>query len=50
MDRLAPKIAEMRAQGVAWRKIGEVTGLGSGNAHNAWKRYTDAQKDTKDTA
>jgi DNA invertase Pin-like site-specific DNA recombinase len=44
MDEWAPKIAEMRAQGVKWERIGEISGLGTGNAHNAWKRWTDVQK------
>jgi len=50
MDKWAPKIAKMRSEGVPWRTIGELTGLGSGNAYNAWKRYVDAQEDPKDAA
>ena len=44
MDQWAPKIAEMRAQGVKWKRIGEISGLRVGNAYDAWKRWTDAQK------
>jgi cell division septum initiation protein DivIVA len=44
MDEQAPRIAEMRLKGVAWNEIGRLTGLGTGNAWTAWKRYTDAQR------
>jgi hypothetical protein len=44
MDRWAPHIAEMRARNVPWREICEITGLGSGPAYLAWKRYVDAQR------
>ena len=44
MDDWGPKIAEMRAKGVPWKEIWEITGLGSGPAYVAWKRYVDAQK------
>jgi site-specific DNA recombinase len=43
-DVWAPRIAEMRAGRMTWEEIGRVTGLGTGNAHNVWKRWTDAQK------
>ena len=44
MDNWAPKIAEMRAAAVPWKEIWELTGLGSGPAYEAYKRYIDAQK------
>lgn len=44
MDRWAPQIAEMRARNVPWKEIWEITGLGSGPAYVAWKRYVDAQR------
>ena len=43
MDDWGPKIAVMRAQGVHWSVIQELTGLGSGPAYVAWKRYVDHQ-------
>ena len=43
MDVCAPKIAEMRAQGVPWKEIWRNTRLGSGPAYVAWKRYVEAQ-------
>ena len=43
-DLLAPEIAEMRARGVTWEEIGRATGLGTGNSHNVWKRWTDARE------
>ncbi len=42
MDQWAPKIAELREQGVPWKEIWKITGLGSGPAYVAWKRYVDA--------
>ena len=42
MDEWAPRIAEMRAQKMTWKEIGKITGLGTGNAHNAWKRWMEA--------
>lgn len=45
MDKWAPKIDRMRREGVPWNKIGAVTGLGTGNAYTAWKRYHDAVND-----
>jgi hypothetical protein len=39
MDRLAPKIAELREQGVPWIEIARITGLGAGNAWTAWRRW-----------
>ena len=44
MDRWGPKIAEMRSRGVPWKEIQQITGLGSGPAYVAWKRYVDAQQ------
>ena len=44
LDILAPEIAAMRDQGITWTEIGLRTGLGTGNAYNAWKRWFDAQK------
>jgi hypothetical protein len=44
MELWAPKIAEMRERGVPWKEIWKITGLGSGPAYVAWKRYVDAQQ------
>lgn len=43
MDQWAHKIAEMRAEGVKWTEIVEVTGLDLNRAYRAWKRFVDAQ-------
>ncbi len=43
MDQWAPKIAELRAKGVRWVEICEVSGLDLNRAYIAWKRYVDAQ-------
>ncbi|MEI6235708.1 MAG: hypothetical protein WCT04_21845 [Planctomycetota bacterium] len=45
-DRWAPEIDAMRKSGIGWRQIGRVTGLGSGNASNALKRWREAQTGT----
>ena len=42
MDQWAPKIAELREQGVHWTEISRITGLNLGNAWAAWKRWTTA--------
>lgn len=42
MAEWAPKIAEMREQGVAWKKIVEITGLRMGPAYETWNRYVKA--------
>jgi hypothetical protein len=42
-DVWAPEIDSMRKQGMTWEQIGRVTGLGTGNAYNVWKRYVDAR-------
>jgi len=42
MEEWAPKIAEMREQGVAWKKIVEITGLRMGPAYETWNRYVKA--------
>jgi len=42
-DKLAPKIAELRAQKVSWPEIAQITGIAIGNAYNVWKRYVSAQ-------
>ena len=44
MDKWAPKIAEMRANGDKWTEIAEVTGLDLNRAYRTWKRYVDAKK------
>ena len=44
MEHWAPKIAEMRERGIPWKEIWKITGLGSGPAYVAWKRYVDAQQ------
>ncbi len=43
MDEWAPKIADMRARGVPWKEIWKITGMGSGPAYVAWKRFVDSQ-------
>jgi hypothetical protein len=43
-DVLAPEIAAMRARGVSWAEIGQVTGVGTGNAHTIWKRWNDSPR------
>ncbi len=45
MDRWAPKIAELRAAGIKWTEIVEITGLDLNRAYRAWKRHVDAQHD-----
>ena len=42
-DDLAPEIVALRDQGVTWPEIGRVTGVGTGNSYNIWKRWSDAQ-------
>jgi hypothetical protein len=49
-DQLAPEIATMRERGMTWAEIGLSTGLGTGNAYNVWKRWTDAQTDECDVS
>lgn len=49
MDRWAPRIAEMRAQGVKWTEIVEITGLDLNRAYIAWKRHADACEISGDT-
>jgi DNA invertase Pin-like site-specific DNA recombinase len=41
-DVLAPEVAALRARGVTWPEIGRLTGLGTGNAYNVWKRWAGA--------
>jgi len=48
MDDWGPKIAEMRANHTPWKEIWKITGLGSGPAYVAWKRFVDAQRDKLD--
>ena len=43
IDRLAPEIVALRQQGVTWAEIEARTGLKTGNAYNALKRWNDAQ-------
>ena len=43
MDKLAPRIAEMRARGASWKEISRATGLAPANAAVAWKRLTVSQ-------
>ena len=45
MDHWAPKITELRAQGVKWTEIVEITGLDLNRAYRSWKRFVDAQGD-----
>ena len=46
LDRLAPKIADLREQGVPWNEIARITGVGAGNAWTAWRRWmADADVD-----
>jgi site-specific DNA recombinase len=42
-DVLAPEIALMRSRGMTWQAIGKVTRLGTGNAYNVGRRWSDAQ-------
>lgn len=44
MDYWAPKIAEMRKNGVKWKKIVKDTGLDLNRAYIAWERFTSAQE------
>jgi hypothetical protein len=46
-DVVAPEIAAMRARGVTWPEIGQITGLGTGNTYNVWKRWVDAQPEDR---
>jgi hypothetical protein len=48
MEEWAPKIAEMREQGVAWKKIVEITGLRMGPAYETWNRYVKAMTRQKE--
>jgi hypothetical protein len=43
MDEWGPKIDQMRREKVSWREIGKISSLGTGNACNAWKRWTDGE-------
>jgi site-specific DNA recombinase len=45
MDHWAPKITELRARGVKWKEIVEITGLDLNRAYRSWKRFVDAQGD-----
>jgi hypothetical protein len=45
MDEWAPTIAEMRANGVKWNEIVEITGLDLNRAYRCWKRFVDAEAD-----
>lgn len=42
-DLLAPEIAALREQGMIWKEIGRVTGVGTGNAQNIWSRWKKSQ-------
>ena len=46
-DAWAPEIATMREQGVTWPEIGRITGLGTGNAYNVWKRWVDGRPEAR---
>jgi hypothetical protein len=48
MESWAPKIAEMRASGVKWKTICEITSLKLGPAYEAWRRYVQAMKAGQD--
>lgn len=50
MDQWAPIIAKWRSEGVKWKEIQERTGLGSGPAYVAWKRYVDSQNHSPNQA
>jgi DNA invertase Pin-like site-specific DNA recombinase len=43
-DQVAPEVARMRAEGKTWEEIGRETGLGTGNAHNVWTRWSEAHR------
>jgi hypothetical protein len=42
LDILAPRIAELRAQGVKWKDIAAETGVSMDSAWQCWRRYVDA--------
>jgi DNA invertase Pin-like site-specific DNA recombinase len=42
-DEVTPEVVRMRADGKTWEEIGRVTGLGTGNAYNVWKRWSGAR-------
>lgn len=48
METWAPKIAEMRANGVKWQEICEITKFKLGPAYEAWRRYVTAMKSVED--
>lgn len=33
----------MRERGMTWPEIGRITGLGTGNVYNVWKRWVNAE-------
>jgi hypothetical protein len=43
LDILAPRIAELRAQGMKWKDIAIATGLSMDSACKCWRRYVDAR-------
>ena len=43
MDVWAPRIAKMRADGIKWTEIVEITGMDLNRVYRAWKRFVDAQ-------
>jgi hypothetical protein len=42
-DSLAPEIVALRSQGIGWKKIGRLTGVGTGNVHNIWQRWRNSR-------
>jgi site-specific DNA recombinase len=42
LDVLAPRIAELRSQGMKWKDIATETGVSMDSAWHCWRRYVDA--------
>lgn len=42
LDILAPRIAELRSQGMKWKDIAAETGVSMDSAWQCWRRYVDA--------
>jgi DNA invertase Pin-like site-specific DNA recombinase len=50
LDLAAPRIAELRANGMKWKDIAKETGLSMDLAFHCWRRYTAAQVDPSELA
>jgi site-specific DNA recombinase len=42
MDDLAPRVAELKSQGLTWEQVAEEVGLSPGSAYQCWRRYKKA--------